>query len=210
MKQIILTATVLAASAATAVAGFDNNVRYDTNNLTVSAGGAFSGVNHTGALTITNNALSSLNGIAIFGVAQSFTGTLASFNATINLVNGFVTNGSLSTVLADGSRYDATIFGGGGRVVFQAGRGFRVDGFTLTGNFSNLVGGNLFGGVDVVAAGAAGPGVSNVEGSFLLSSYNPDASGVTTQAQFETYVLPTPGSVALIGLAGLAAARRRR
>lgn len=205
---IITTAIALVAAAGTASAGFDNAVRYDTNNLTASAGGPFGGTTHTGAVTVTQNATSSLNGVAIFGVAQSFTGVLASFNATINLVNGFVTTGSLSTVLTDGSRYDATINGGGGRVVFQAGRGFRIDGLTFNGNFSNLVGGTDFGGVNVAAA--LGAGAFNYEGSFLLSSYNPNASGVSNQTQFETYIFPTPGSVALLGLAGVAAGRRRR
>ncbi len=204
---IILTAIALAAAAGSASAGVAN-VRYDTNNLTASAGGPFGGTTHTGAITITHNATSTLNGIVIFGVSQPFTGALASFSATINLVNGFVTTGSLSTVLTDGSRYDASINGGGGRVVFQAGRGFRIDGLTFNGNFSNLVGGTNFGGVNVAAA--VGAGASNYDGSFLLTSFNPDASGVTNQAQFETYIFPTPGSAALLGLAGLAAARRRR
>ena len=206
-KLMTLGAAVVAL-AAPAVAGIVP-VRIDTNNLTTATAGgvAFGGLTHTGTLNVSSNANSTLNSIFIFGNPAGLSAGLASFSATINLVNGFVNGGSLSILATDGSQYNATISGAAGRVNTQVGQGFRIDGLTFSGFFSNLVGGTNFAGVNVISPlNGFGP----YEGSFLLSSYGPNANGVDQVTQFETYIVPAPGAIMLMAAAGTLGLRRRR
>lgn len=179
----------------------------DVNTLSASAGGPFGGTSHSGAVTFTNNASSVLAGLTIAGVPQAFTGVLQSMAGQIQLLNGQVQGGFFDLFLTDGSSMHSTIDPlGGGQVNPQAGQGFRIDGLSSTVTFSNLVGGTLFGGVNVTQFGP-GPWV----GSFLAFAFSPNGSGVDNNTDVDLYALvPAPGSAALMGLAGLAMSRRRR
>ncbi len=178
----------------------------DLNTLTASSGGAFGGVTHTGAVTMTNNASSALAGIIINGVPQAFSGVLQTMSGSIQLLNGGVQGGSFDVLLTDGSSMHATIDAfGGGQVNTQAGQGFRIDGLNSSVSFANLVGGTHFGGVNVAQYG---PGPWS--GSFLAFAFSPDANGVDSNTDLDLYAnVPTPGAAALAVL-GLGAMGRRR
>lgn len=181
-------------------------VRVDTNSLAAFAGGPFGGVTHTGTISITSTVLSTLNGVVIFGTSQPFTAGLSMFQASINLTNGAVQGGSIAMVMTDGSGYQASITAGVGQVNQQVGQGFRVDGLTFGGTFTNLVGGNLFAGVDVLSAA----GSPLYPGSFLLSAFQPDPNGNDAFVNFETYVLPSPGAAALFAATAMSLGLYRR
>lgn len=177
----------------------------DINSMTLNAGGAFGGTTHTGVLTMSTNALSTLNAIRFNGTPQPIGPgiTLANLTGSINLLNGFVQGGGFNITLSDGSAYSATIAGGAGRVNVQAGQGFRIDGLTFNGLF-NLVGG-AFGGVAL----PFGPGPW--AGSLLLSAYAPNANGIDDTTNFEVYAdVPAPGAALGLGMGALALGARRR
>ena len=178
----------------------------DINTVTATFSGASPfGTSVNGTVTITENANTYLAGIRIDETDQGSTGVIATLLATINLSAGVVSSGNIFVELTDGSTYSATIESLSGSVKTQAGQGFMMDGLTFSGTFGNLVGGSLFGGVDVSAfAGGSLPG------SFLHFGFNPGAQGVDTNTDLEVYVIPSPaGSLALLGVL-LAATRRRR
>lgn len=179
----------------------------DVNTLSATAGGPFGGTSHTGAVNFTHNASSSLAGLTIAGVPQAFTGVLQSMAGQIQLLNGQVQGGFFDLFLTDGSSMHSTIDTlGGGQVNTQAGQGFRIDGLSSSVSFANLVGGTHFGGVNV---GQFGPGPW--DGSFLAFAFSPNASGVDDNTDIDLYAaVPTPGAAALMGIAGLSMARRRR
>jgi hypothetical protein len=62
---------------------------------------------------------------------------------------------------------------------------------------------------DVITTGGGGndPGVDHLSRADLATT---DWSVASTAGSFLTYTIPTPGAVSVLGLAGLAAARRRR
>ena len=199
--SVIVCGAGLSAGASGAITLFQT----DINSFTASAGGPFGGTTHTGAVTFSANANTSLNAVRINGVAQPITPgiALAGLSGQINLLNGFVQGGSLSILINDGSSYTATIAGGAGRVNVQVGQGFRIDGLTFDGVFG-LVGG-AYAGVPL----PFGPGPWT--GSLLISSFGPNANGVDAVTNLEVYAeVPTPGSAALVGLAGVLAGVRRR
>jgi hypothetical protein len=180
-------------------------LQIDINSLTVDAGGVFGGKTHTGALNISINAASTLNGIKINGGDVGFAGTLTNFMGVINLNNGAVTGGSLFVEVNGVDTYSALISGAEGAVNSQAGQGFMVDGLTFQGFFS----GPTFAGVDVSSWFTSQPLI----GSFLQFAFSPNASGVDNNTDIDIYILvplPTGAGLAATGLLGLAAIRRRR
>jgi hypothetical protein len=199
-------ALALAAGANAAV------MQLDINGIQVRAGGPFDGVTHTGTLTITKAATGTLLDILVDGASQGGA-VLSDFSGEIELFNGNVVGGFLSIFDGDGDRYDAAI-GQAGRVNTQAGRGFRIDGLTFAGVFSGPVQEDAsffdFGGVDVSAIFGADAFNETLEGSFLLTSFSPDANGIDTRADIDVFIVPTPGTAALAGLAGIAILRRKR
>jgi hypothetical protein len=140
------------------------------------------------------------------GVPTTFSGTLQSMTGQIDLASGVVTGGFFDVLLTDGSAFHGTADPNTGSVSPQAGQGFQIDGLAFNVNFTNLVGGTTFGGVDVSQFGP-GPWL----GSFLVFSFGPNASGVDNVTHGEFYAsVPAPGAAGLMAIGGIAAARRRR
>ncbi len=204
--RAILAAGALASSAAFAA----TSMQIDVNSVAAQArnsGGvnsAFGGLTHTGSVVLTSDPITSAVGFKLDEISQVLGSTLQSFSATVNLVNGGVTGGNFSVLMADGSSYIATIQGGQGRVTTQAGQGFKFSGLTFTGVFS----GPAFASV---ALGQLFPGP--LSGSFLVSAFDPNANGLDTTTNVELFAaIPTPMAAGM-GAAGLlvvAGARRRR
>jgi len=206
-----LSAVAVALAAGAANAGV---MQLDINGIQVRTGGAFDGVTHTGTLTITKATTGTLLDILVDN--QSTGGApLSDFGGEIELVNGNVVGGFLSATDGDGDTYFATIGDEGGRVNTQAGRGFRIDGLTFSGVFFTNTGerglpGMMFGNVNVAEVFGSRAFDESLEGSFLLTSFSPDANGIDPRADIDVFIVPTPGTAALAGLAGLAVIRRKR
>lgn len=204
----VVTASMVALSAGASAA----LMQLDINGIQVNAGRSFDGVTHTGVLALTDPAGGVLIDILVDGVSQGGA-ALANLEGEIFLTNGFVTGGYLMVMDGDGDMYFATI-GEVGRVNTQAGRGFRVDGITFSGVFSagdaDEGGAFIFGNTDVGALFGASAFNESLGGSFLLTSFSPNANGFDQQADIDIFIVPTPGSAFLAGLAGLAVIRRKR
>ncbi|MBX3352688.1 MAG: hypothetical protein KF684_07115 [Phycisphaeraceae bacterium] len=187
-------------------------MQLDINGIQINAGRTFDGVTHTGILTLTDPAGGVLLDILVDGVSQGGA-ALANVEGEIFLSNGFVTGGYLMVMDGDGDTYFATI-GELGRVNAQAGRGFQIDGLTFSGVFGTTVAdprsGFVFGNTDVSALFGANAFNESLVGSFLVTSFNPNANGFDERADLDVFILPTPGSAALAGLAGLTILRRKR
>lgn len=169
---------------------------------------AFGGLNHTGSIQLSANSLTELAGVLLDGVLQGDTfGLLASLSGSIELVNGNVVGGGLSLTLNNGDTFTAEIPDGPGRVRFQAGEGFSIDGLLADVTFS----GPTFGGIDVSPWYDTQP----VLGSFITFAFDPDDTGrsenTSTDVFLNAVVIPSPlaGGIASAGLLGLAARRRR-
>lgn len=203
-RSAILTAVAVlgATSAATAV---PLELFIDINTLTATySGGAGFNTNSSGSITLSMNGNSNLNDVRIDGVQQAISSTLFSFTATINLVNGGVTGGSISTSNADGTSYVASIRNGFGNISTQQGQGFSIDGLTFDGFFGSA----LYAGVNVTPWFASQPD----NGSFLNFAFNPNNNGVDINTDIDLYVLvpmPAAAGLGLAGLAGLGIRRRR-
>lgn len=199
-------ALALAAGANAAV------MQLDINGIQVRSGGAFDGTTHTGTLTITKAATGTLLDVLVDGASQGGA-ALNDVSGEIELVNGNVVGGFLSIIDGNGARYDAAV-GQAGRVNTQAGRGFRIDGLTFAGVFSSQVqdGASFFefGGVDIGAIFGQNGFNETLEGSFLLTSFSPDDNGFDERSDVDVFIVPTPGTAALAGLAGIAVLRRKR
>jgi hypothetical protein len=208
-----LSVVTVAALALTAGATQAAVMQLDINGIQVSAGGAFDGTDHTGTLTITKATNSTLAEISVNSESQG-SSPLGNVIGEIELFDGFVVGGYMNIMDGDNDMYAATI-GQGGRVNTQAGRGFRIDGLTFEGFFSygsveEDRSGLLFGNVDVTAIFGERATNQTLEGSFLLASFDPDGQGIDTRVDLDVFIVPTPGTVALAGLAGIAVLRRKR
>lgn len=206
--------TLIAAFAGLAVAAGHASaaslLQLDVNTLTAqaqdAAGGnsAFGGTNHTGSVAFSANANSTLVDLFIDGQAQNIAaGQLSTFTGVINLVNGAVTGGSLNVTLANADTFNADIVPGIGQVNQAVGfGGFFIDGLLANATFS----GASYAGADVSDFFNAQP----LTGSFVSFQFNPNANGRSNMTDIDIWVVPAPASMALLGLGGLVAARRRR
>ena len=213
-----LTAVFLCAQAGLAqsrVLQFDlNNLGFQAYNV-LGAPAPFGGLTHTGALDLFDS-LPTTQLLAVListggGPFQNQPG--APWNLTdcvlnINLSNGNVTGGSFSVDInggpgGGGDRYSASI-GAAGSVSTYVGGGFKIEGLTLAGSFSDA----SFGPVNVSDFFSGSP---NLQGSFLTFRIQPDANGAGF-ADTDAFVsnVPAPGSMACLAAAVFVACRRRR
>jgi len=215
MQKIIAVSAV--AALATASFAASTEVQFDFQGLNIQAtdaGGAnsaFGGTTHTGALAVVGNAASGSNlaitedgaGLSSFdagaGLANDFL-----FDMSIELTNGQVTGGSL-TITSGADVYTASVVSGVGNVFeFPPSSGnFNILGLTFDGAFNN----STFAGIDVSAFQGA-----PLPGSFIEFVYRPNSGGFDNTGDIDVFVtipLPTASGLALAGLGGLAATRRR-
>lgn len=197
-------------------------LQMDINSMRVQAldaGGApsaFSGPGHIGALQLNFETLwpTRLVGMAMSPdgganyATMNYDGAsfpLASLVGTIQLAGGSITGGSMTVGLASGDQFTTQITPGGTISLFVGG-GYVIQGLTQGGLFSDAT----FGNVDV-APWFNVQQFGGLSGAFFQFAFSPDAGG-SSSADVDLYVraVPSPGSLALLMTAGLAAARRRR
>lgn len=216
IRECLVCAGVLAgvsslASASTVLAIDINGLAVQSLNSALNPA-AFGGVTHTGAVSIAHDGNSILAGVSIDGVNMPKTpGLSLTASGRIDLLNGNVMGGFFSVLLSDGSAYDASIVSGAGKVTTQVGQGFKIDGLTFNGLFSDsglpgMV--DRFAGVDISAFTSLEP----LFGAFLQFAFSPNAQGYDADSDLDLVVtIPLPGSAGLaaVGLLGLASRRRR-
>ncbi len=137
---------------------------------------AFGGLSHTGSINFSFQAATTvLNGVFIQSTPggafnnANFSGSLSNFTGQINLVNGQVTGGHLGVFVNGGTdNYQCDVVPNQGAVSTYVGGGFKVEGLTFHGAFSD----NQFGNVNVTPWAAG-----NLPGSFLQFNFDPNASG---------------------------------
>jgi len=218
----ILTAAIVAGVAGLALQAsaqaqrtlqFDVNVApltvKDTSNTLSALSLGFSGsvtFGFSGGSTTLEGIYSLVPGIGGTSTLQPYVGSLTDFLLVVNLTGGNVTGGSLRIESnggpgSGGDTYEAAITAGGGLSAFVGG-GYILQGLSTGGHFSDA----SFSGVNV----SDFPGRA-LTGSFLGFKLNPNAKG-SGFADVEVFVnnIPSPAGVSVLGLAGLAVARRRR
>jgi uncharacterized protein (TIGR03382 family) len=216
-RAFLLLALAGVAMAAAPAAAQVRMLQMDINGLAFQArnsAGApapFGGLSHTGSLVLQNQDPTSLladiaiqtGGSGPF-VPQPFSGTLGTTLVTINLNNGNVTGGSMMVHV--GSDMYSTNINPVGNVATYVGGGFQIEGLTSGGMFS----GPSFATVPI-ADFFANQGGGGLPGAFLNFRIQPNTSGAGF-ADLDLFVsnIPAPGAMALLGLGGLAASRRRR
>ncbi|QYU68550.1 hypothetical protein J4558_27820 [Leptolyngbya sp. 15MV] len=152
------------------------------------AGGTSSSVSFTIAVSNVNNVLGTADGLGNFSITGGngsvFTGSLTGtfFRIGSGPTAGLQFNGSVSGVNLTGATFAGNPASGGS---------FSTD-FSSVGGFGALTG---FG---IILT------IPNNNGQFLTTSFGP----VSTQSSGQ--LIPSPGTLALLGLGGLVAARRRR
>ncbi len=160
--------------------------------------------------------LDSVGGTAAFAAGLAFGPTAASVEITIDVTSlgGQLASGAGGFVLTDidGDTIQGDISGtwtsaGIGGIAFFAGM---LNNVTLTSNVNGTFDGTSGGAVDMEL-----PGAGPYEGAFVQLFINSGGGffdapfdGISVQVNGE--VIPTPGSLAILSLAGLAAVRRRR
>jgi hypothetical protein len=178
MKTIAAITAVLGL-AATVVA--DPTLQIDVNAIKIQIrdgqgqNSAFGGLSHTGSINFSLDPATVLAGIGIRTTPNgpfsnaNFSGTISNFTGVINLNNGQVTGGNLGVFVNAGTdSYTCSIVPGIGAVSTYVGGGFKVEGLTFQGLFSD----NTFGNVDVTPWAGG-----NLPGSFLEFNFDPNASG---------------------------------
>ena len=213
----VLAVTGVSASVASAAAvlsfGFtDLSGNYDNAAKTFSANAVNSGALKTGGDV---SRLQVPGGTATFLTGFKGLGTLADFQLNLNVFNknastalgagGFtITDRNGDTIT--GSISGLWVYGGGGVVFFNGAlNNVNLNSISGDGTFDGVPGGQF--GLGIVGQPLNGTLVQlyiNVGGGFLNSSF----SDVSTQVSGE--LVPTPGALALLGLGGLIAGRRRR
>lgn len=211
-KLLVAAAALAAAGSALAV----TELQIDINALRAQSyydngSKGFGGVNHTGTISLTSNSATNLAEILIDGVAQNIAaGLLMTVAGDIDLVNGFVTGGSMTVSLNNGDVFSADINNTPGQVQFQAGQGFSIDGLIMNGMFNN----SSFAGVDVSLWDDNEP----LSGSFIEFAFGPNIMGFDGDTNLDIFLpvenrpgIPAPmaGVMGGFGLLGLGARRRR-
>ena len=211
---------VLAAGSASLAAPI---FHFDINGITVQAqangsNSSFGGLSHTGSLVFGfTSGTSHIEGIDIqdtIGGApqhQNFTGSLTNFTGTVNLVNGHVTGGNF-TVAAGSDTYSADVAPDVGAVSNYVGGGFKLEGLTFNGHFSD----SMFGNIDVSRWTNFQNQLNGLIGSFLQFNWQPNASGFSF-ADMDIFVdvVPLPpaawtGLATMVGIGLTGYIRRRR
>jgi hypothetical protein len=219
----IVSAGVVGLAAQTGLA--QRTLQWDINNLSFQARDAnglpipFGGLTHTGQVTLVDTLpMTELVEIGIrsapgqpFAPQGGAPWNLTDVSMTVNLNAGMVTGGTFSIDInggpvGGGDRYTATI-GSAGTITPFVGGGFKIEGLTSNGNFSDAA----FGTVNVADFFAAQTSPPGLMGSFLGFRINPNSSGAGT-ADVDAFVspVPSPGTMACLGAAGLLFAPRRR
>jgi hypothetical protein len=198
---------------ATAVANAAQTLQFDLNSFatqardTAGVNSPFGGLTHSGSIAFSLgsgylNAVSVSNGGPF--VNQNFSGTLTGLSGQINLSNGQVTGGNLLITVNGGSDTYATNIANVGQISTYVGGGFKIEGLTVNGAFSDA----LFGNVDVSAWFN-----EVLAGSFLQFNFNPDATGAAA-ADMDVFVsvvpLPPASFAGMATLCGLFVWRRSR
>ncbi len=199
-------------------------LQFDLNNLAFQAydaGGQpspFNGLTHTGSLDLSDLAATSqLVAILISTAGGPFVGqpggpwNLTDCVLDINLVNGNVTGGNFLVDInggpgAGGDRYAATV-GAVGSVSTYVGGGFKIEGLSMAGHFSDSV----FGTVNVSDFFASQSTSPFLQGSFLTFRIQPSPGGKGF-ADTDAFVTnaPAPGPIACLIAAACVVRRRRR
>jgi len=136
-----------------------------------------------------------------FALQTGFMGTLFDFDARFDLENGDVIGGSLRLELDSGDVYMADVDAIGSVKALTSG-GFTIDYSTSSGSFSD----DDFAGVNIERWSDFS---GQLPGWGLMFRFNPTGpAGTADTAMF--VAVPAPAPLALLGLAGLAATRRRR
>lgn len=214
-------ATVLAASTAANAA---MTLQFDVNGIQVQAqngqgqNSAFGGLTHTGSVNfsfapnitrLVDVAISNNNGAF---VSQGFNGSLVNFTGQINMTNGQVTGGNISIQINGNDAYSAQVVSNVGAVSTFVGGGYKIEGLTFNGLFTD----STFGNVDV--APWFTQQLAGLMGSFLQFNFSPNSSGFA-YADMDVFVnaevVPLPpaawtGLATLSGLMTLGYVRRRR
>lgn len=221
MKSCTIAAAAALLVFASAGMAQSRTLQFDVNNLGFQAynqqgqSSAFGGLTHSGRLDLFDDLpLSELLSVSIRTgsgpfITQPYSGGLTHMLMSIVLSNGAVTGGSLILEVNGGpgvgDRYTAN-FSAAGNISTYIGGGFKVEGLSVAGLFSD----NNFAGVAVADFFASQGGTQN-QGSFIGFKIQPNASGAG-HADTDIFVttVPSPGSMACLAAAGVVALRRRR
>lgn len=224
MKTTMTMAGLAAVMAVGTAASAQLRMQFDVNGMTFQArdtsgaATAFGGLTHTGAVSLgfSPTAPTVLNGVALrVGGGPSTPQTvgfgLTSFVGTINLTNGLVTGGNIFLQIANGDTYRTDIRVGAGTVTPFVGGGFKIEGLTFNGKFSD----SQFGLIDVSPFFSAQTRPGQLLGDFIQFNFEPDArgGGFADMDLFVVVPLPPAGWAGLGTLAGVMAigyVRRRR
>ena len=129
----------------------------------------------------------------------------------MNLVNGHVTGGNF-TVAAGSDTYSADVVPDVGAVSNYVGGGFKLEGLTFNGHFSD----SMFGNIDVSRWTNFQNQLNGLIGSFLQFNWQPNASGFSF-ADMDIFVdvVPLPpaawtGLATMVGIGLTGYIRRRR
>lgn len=219
---------LLAAIAATSLAAMPalatDTLQLDVNGMTIQvkdAGGsaaAFDGVTHTGSIDFgiaTSGVATTMRVLKELGLGSGFSDegsqAISGVGGFVSLSSGAVTGGELKFSLVNGDEYSAKIRAGSGMVQTAATPGgFKIDGVTYDGVFTDAEPDNMYGTVDVTQWIAGEP----LFGSFLQFNFSPDSTGFGRSDVDVFVVVPLPtaayaGLGMLAGVMGLSYTLRR-
>lgn len=225
MKMKSGMAAVAAVGMLAGAAQATDTLQLDVNGMTIQvrdAGGstsAFGGLTHTGSIDFGIATTAPVTSMIIFkelGLGSGFTfegsQAISGVDGTLFLTGGLVTGGDIEFTLSNGDVYSAQIRAGSGSVgTATTPGGFKIDGLTFDGDFTDPQGDGEYGTVDVAQWIAGEP----LFGSFLEFNFSPDPSGFG-RSDVDVFVLvPLPpaayaGLGMLAGVMGLSYALRRR